>query len=82
MAWDLARSGITTDRKGFVQVDSRFPTNIPGITPSATVIGGAMLATRPKKKVSPAVEIIRANPAHVNYPACPSVVLHASGAPR
>jgi len=70
----LGEVGVATDRKGFVLVDSRFATNVPGIFAVGDVIGGAMLAHKAEEEGVAAVEMMAGKSAHVNYPACPSVV--------
>jgi dihydrolipoamide dehydrogenase len=62
------------DRRGFVIVDSRFSTNVPGIFAIGDVIGGAMLAHKAEAEGVAAVEFMAGKSAHVNYHACPAVV--------
>lgn len=40
----LKEAGVLTDEKGFVAVDERFETSLPGVYAFGDVIGGAMLA--------------------------------------
>ena len=70
----LAEAGVVMDRKGFVTVDSRFATNLPGIYAIGDVIGGAMLAHKAEEEGVAAVEIMAGKPGHVNYRACPAIV--------
>jgi dihydrolipoamide dehydrogenase len=70
----LAEAGVLLDRRGFVIVDSRFATNVPGIFAIGDVIGGAMLAHKAEAEGVAAVEIMAGKSAHVNYLACPAVV--------
>ena len=70
----LAEAGVLLDRRGFVIVDSRFATNVPGIFAIGDVIGGAMLAHKAEAEGVAAVEIMGGKSAHVNYAACPAVV--------
>jgi len=70
----LAEAGVLLDRRGFVIVDSRFATNVPGIFAVGDVIGGAMLAHKAEAEGVAAVEIMAGKSAHVNYLACPAIV--------
>jgi dihydrolipoamide dehydrogenase len=70
----LSELGVTLDRRGFVIVNSRFATNVPGIYAIGDVIGGAMLAHKAEEEGVAAVENIAGNAGHVNYRACPAVV--------
>ncbi|MGD0388761.1 MAG: dihydrolipoyl dehydrogenase [Tepidisphaeraceae bacterium] len=70
----LAEAQVMLDRRGFVIVDSRFATNVPGIFAIGDVIGGAMLAHKAEAEGVAAVEIMAGKSAHVNYAACPAVV--------
>jgi len=70
----LIEAGVMPDRKGFVLVDSRFATNVPGIYAIGDVIGGLMLAHKAEEEGVAAVEIMAGRSAHVNYAACPAVV--------
>jgi dihydrolipoamide dehydrogenase len=70
----LAELGVAIDRKGFVTVDSRFATNVPGIYAIGDVIGGVMLAHKAEEEGVAAVEGMAGKSSHVNYAACPAVV--------
>ncbi|HEY7088507.1 MAG TPA: dihydrolipoyl dehydrogenase [Tepidisphaeraceae bacterium] len=70
----LDRVGVKLDKKGFIPVDSRFQTNIPGIFAIGDVIGGIMLAHKAEEEGIAAVELMAGNAGHVNYAACPAVV--------
>lgn len=70
----LKEAGVGIDRKGFVLVDSRYATNVPGIYAIGDVIGGAMLAHKAEEEGVAAVEIMAGKSGHVNYAACPAVV--------
>lgn len=70
----LAEAGVQMDPKGFIKVDKRFQTNVPGIYAIGDVIGGIMLAHKAEEEGMAAVEIMAAKPGHVNYATCPSVV--------
>jgi dihydrolipoamide dehydrogenase len=70
----LAEIGVGVDKKGFVLVDPKFATNIPGIYAIGDVIGGLMLAHKAEEEGVAAVEIMAGKAGHVNYRACPAVV--------
>ncbi|HEY8668628.1 MAG TPA: dihydrolipoyl dehydrogenase [Tepidisphaeraceae bacterium] len=66
--------GVEIDRKGYVQVNDRFETKIPGIYAIGDVIGGLMLAHKAEEEGVAAVQIMAGQAGHVNYHACPNVV--------
>lgn len=66
--------GIATDRKGYITVDKRFSTSVPGIYAIGDVIGGLMLAHKAEAEGVACVEGMAGQSAFVNYKACPSVV--------
>jgi len=70
----LAELGVTMDKRGFVQVDHHFNTNVPGIYAIGDVIGGAMLAHKAEEEGVAIAEIIAGQAGHVNYNAIPAVV--------
>ena len=70
----LKELGVAMDAKGFVQVDDRFATNVPGIYAIGDVIGGIMLAHKAEEEGIAAVDMMNGRHGHVNYHACPSVV--------
>ncbi len=70
----LKELNIATDAKGFIQVNDRFATSVPGIYAIGDVIGGAMLAHKAEEEGVAAVEGLLGHSTFVNYHACPSVV--------
>ena len=70
----LAELGVAVDRKGYVQVDDQFQTNVPGVYAIGDVIGGIMLAHKAEEEGVAAAEIMAGHKAFVNYHACPSVI--------
>jgi dihydrolipoamide dehydrogenase len=66
--------GVTVDKKGYVQVDEHFKTNVPGIWAIGDVIGGVMLAHKAEEEGIACVEQMAGKSGHVNYHTCPSVV--------
>jgi dihydrolipoyl dehydrogenase len=70
----LAEAGVVLDRRGFVMVNHRYATNVPGIYAIGDCIGGAMLAHKAEEEGVAAVENMAGKTGHVNYSACPAVV--------
>lgn len=66
--------GGTVDDRGFIVVDSRWQTSIPGIYAIGDVIGGAMLAHKASEEGVACVEQLYTGYGHVNYLAVPSIV--------
>jgi dihydrolipoamide dehydrogenase len=70
----LKEIGVAMDKRGFVQVDHHFQTNLPGIYAIGDVIGGAMLAHKAEEEGVAVAEILAGQAGHVNYGAIPGVV--------
>lgn len=70
----LEALNISTDAKGYIRVNERFETNVPGIFAIGDVIGGIMLAHKAEEEGIAAVEMMAGKPGHVNYHCCPAVV--------
>jgi len=70
----LAELGVAMDAKGFVKVDGRFGTNVPGIFAIGDVIGGLMLAHKAEEEGIAAAEMMAGKGGHVNYRTIPGVV--------
>ncbi len=70
----LDQVGVKTDAKGYLSVDVKFQTNVPGIYAIGDVIGGIMLAHKAEEEGIAAVELMAGKAGHVNYHCCPSVV--------
>ncbi len=66
--------GVETDKRGFVQVDHDFQTNVPGIFAIGDVIGGKMLAHKAEDEGMAVAELLAGQSGHVNYEAIPGVV--------
>jgi dihydrolipoamide dehydrogenase len=62
------------ERSGFVKVDDRFQTNVPGIYAIGDLIGQPMLAHKAEEEGMAFVEKLAGHAAHVNYAAIPGVV--------
>ena len=69
--------GITRDRKGYIQVDEHWRTNVDGIYAIGDVIGGPMLAHKATEEGVALAEQLAGLPGHVNYDAIPAVVYTA-----
>ncbi len=70
----LDEVGVNRDRRGFVEADGHYRTNVPGIYAVGDVIGGAMLAHKAEEEGVACVESISGRAAHVNYDAIPGIV--------
>jgi len=71
---NLEGVGVQTDKRGFVLVNEKFATNIPGIYAIGDVIGGIMLAHKAEEEGVAVAENLAGKHGHVNYHACPAVV--------
>ncbi|MBN9413143.1 MAG: dihydrolipoyl dehydrogenase [Candidatus Paracaedimonas acanthamoebae] len=70
----LERLGIRTTERGFVSVNNRFETNIPGVYAIGDVIGGPMLAHKAEEEGISAVEFMVGQKPQLNYNAVPAVI--------
>ncbi len=70
----LDEVGVKTDKRGFIEVDSHFQTNVPGVYAVGDCIGGAMLAHKASEEGIACVEQIVTGHSHVNYDTIPSIV--------
>jgi dihydrolipoamide dehydrogenase len=66
--------GIGIDARGFIEVDSRYQTAVPGIYAIGDVIPGPMLAHKAEEEGVAAVEHMAGLPGHVNYDAIPGII--------
>lgn len=73
----LETLGITRTDRGFIQVDDRYQTNVPGIYAIGDVIPGPMLAHKAEEEGVAVMEIIAGQRPHVNYGAIPGVIYTA-----
>lgn len=65
---------IEKDNRGFIQVNSKYETNVKGIFAIGDVIGGAMLAHKAEEEGVAVAEIIAGQSPHVDYAIIPSVI--------
>ncbi len=70
----LAEAGVSTDERGFIEVDERFACSAPGVFAIGDVIGGPQLAHKAEEEGVACVEGIAGGPVHIDYDAIPGVV--------
>lgn len=70
----LEKLGLKTNERGFIPVDKKFETSIPGIYAIGDVVPGLMLAHKAEEEGVAAVEMMAEEAGHVNYDAIPGVV--------
>ena len=70
----LAEIGVTMSKRGFVEADEHFQTNVEGIFAIGDVIGGQMLAHKAEEEGVAVAEILAGQPGHVNYDVIAGVV--------
>lgn len=66
--------GIVRDKRGFVQVDAHYRTNVPGIYAIGDAIPGPMLAHKAEEEGVALAEILAGQAGHVNYETVPGIV--------
>ncbi|GAB4813648.1 hypothetical protein N2152v2_000694 [Parachlorella kessleri] len=71
---NLEGVGVEVDKRGRVQVDSHFRTNVPSIYAIGDVIPGPMLAHKAEDDGIACVEMLAGRPGHVNYNTVPSII--------
>jgi len=70
----LDNVGIKVNKRGQVDVDDHFATNVPGIFAIGDVVRGAMLAHKAEEEGIAIVEQIAGKGGHVNYECIPNVI--------
>ena len=70
----LADAGVQVDKRGRIEVDAHFQTNVAGIYAIGDVIRGAMLAHKAEDEGVAVAEILAGQAGHVNYDVIPSVI--------
>jgi dihydrolipoamide dehydrogenase len=70
----LEEIGVATDGKGFITVNDRQQTNVPGIYAIGDVAGGMLLAHKAYQEAKVAAEVIAGEPAAFDNVAIPAVV--------
>ena len=66
--------GVTVDERGFIQVDRRFETRVPGIYAIGDCIPGPMLAHKAEDEGSICAEILAGQSGQIDYDRVPGVV--------
>jgi dihydrolipoamide dehydrogenase len=66
--------GLEMDRRGVIQVDEHYRTNVEGVWAIGDVIPGPMLAHKAEEEGVAAVETMAGLSGHVNYDAIPGIV--------
>lgn len=70
----LDAAGVETDAKGFITVNDRMETNVPGIYALGDVVGGPLLAHKAYREAKVAAEVIAGNPSAFDNVVIPAVV--------
>jgi len=70
----LDNVGIKVNKRGQVEVDDHFATNVPGIYAIGDVVRGAMLAHKAEEEGIAIAEDIGGKAGHVNYECIPNVI--------
>ncbi|WP_420413919.1 dihydrolipoyl dehydrogenase [Roseibium sp.] len=66
--------GIERNDRGFISVDDRFMTSVPGIYAIGDCVPGPMLAHKAEEDGVACVEMLAGQPSHIDYNAVPAVV--------
>jgi dihydrolipoamide dehydrogenase len=72
-AIDATAAGVTVDERGFIPVDARLRTNVPGIYAIGDIVGGPMLAHKATHEAKVAAEVISGLDVEFDAKAIPSV---------
>lgn len=70
----LEEAGIALDKRGRVEVDAHYATNVSGIYAIGDVIAGPMLAHKAEEEGVALAELLAGQAGHVNYDAIPGVI--------
>jgi len=70
----LEEIGVKLDDKGFIRVDDRMRTSVPGIYAIGDVVGGALLAHKAFQEAKVAAEVIAGEPAAFDNVSVPAVI--------
>ncbi len=68
------RTGVTADERGFIEVDHRFETRVPGIYAIGDCIPGPMLAHKAEDEGSICAEILAGQSGQIDHDRIPGVV--------
>ncbi len=72
-AVEAAAAGVTVDERGFIPVDRRMRTNVPGIYAIGDIVGGPMLAHKATHEGKVAAEVIAGHDVEFDAKTIPSV---------
>ncbi|MFQ5954770.1 MAG: dihydrolipoyl dehydrogenase [Kiloniellales bacterium] len=70
----LEAVGVHRDNHGFIEIDRRFATNVPGIHAIGDVVRGPMLAHKAEDEGVVCVEMLAGQSGHIDYDAIPGIV--------
>ncbi len=70
----IENAGVERDSKGFIRVNDRMETNVPGIYALGDVVGGPLLAHKAYREAKVAADVIGGNPAAFDNVVIPAVV--------
>jgi len=70
----LDNVGVKVNKRGQVEIDDHFATNVPGIWAIGDVVRGAMLAHKAEEEGIAIIEQIAGKAGHVNYETIPGVI--------
>ncbi|MCA9780001.1 MAG: dihydrolipoyl dehydrogenase [Candidatus Eremiobacteraeota bacterium] len=70
----LDEIGVQRDRRGYIQVDEHFKTNVDGVYAIGDVIGGAMLAHKAEEEGVALAEMLKTGVGHIDYNTVPAIV--------
>ncbi len=70
----LKEAGVEQDAKGFIKVNSRMETNVPGIYAIGDVVGGPLLAHKAYREAKVAAEVIAGEPSAFDNVVIPAVI--------
>jgi dihydrolipoamide dehydrogenase len=70
----LKEAGVRQDPKGFIQVNKRMETNVPGIFAIGDVVGGPLLAHKAYREAKVAAEVIAGAPSAFDNVVVPAVI--------
>lgn len=70
----LEELGVSLSKRGFIEVDGQFQTNVPGVYAIGDVIGGAMLAHKAEEEGVALAEMLKSGVGHVDYNTVPAIV--------
>jgi dihydrolipoamide dehydrogenase len=73
----LAEAGVVMDKRGFVDINDHWLTNVPGIYAIGDVVKGPMLAHKAEDEGVAVAEIMAGQHGHVNFNVIPGVVYTA-----